>query len=68
MKECKILQFLYMEKQSRDIQMIGSCMQKDYPDIEKELNKYINDGWKICATMGWGNFYLERDVRPYVEI
>lgn len=56
MKESKVLQFLYMENQSRDIQMIGSCKQKDYPDIEKELSKYINDGWKICSNNGVGQF------------
>ena len=63
MKECKLLTFLYMENQGREIRNIGGCKMKDYPDIEKELNKYINDGWTVCASMGYGNFYLEREAR-----
>ena len=60
MKECKLLNYLYMAETGRQLKTIGRCKVSDYPEIEKELNQFLNDGWTI-QPMGFGTFYLERE-------
>ena len=60
MKECKLLNYYRMAEVGRHTKKIGMCEVRDYPEIEKELNQYLNDGWKI-QPMGFGTFYLERE-------
>lgn len=60
MKECKLLNYLYMAETGVQVGQIGRCKVSEYPEIEKELNIYLQQGWKI-TPMGFGQFYLERE-------
>ena len=60
MKECKILTYLYMAEIGRQIETIGRCNVRDYPEVERELNTYLREGWEI-KPMDYGTFYLERE-------
>lgn len=62
MKECKILHYLYMAETGIEVGKIGKCRIKEFPEVEKELNIYLQQGWKI-TPMGFGEFYLEREIR-----
>ena len=62
MKECKILNYLHMPEIEEKKRQIGRCIVFEYPEVEKELNSYLQQGWKITPT-GFGSFYLEREKK-----
>lgn len=64
MKQCKLLNYLYMAEVGEKKRTIGRCIVSEYPEVEKELNNYLKEGWEI-TPMGFGTFYLEREIKSY---
>ena len=65
MKECKILQFADFDETVLEEDKKSDATVDEYPEIEKFLEKYLNDGFVVKHMMGEGgdySFYLERDV------
>ena len=64
MKECKIIQFEYMATKldimGEQIESIPDVRVKEFPEVEKRLNAYLQQGWKI-TPMSHDMFYLERE-------
>ena len=52
--------YLYMPEIGNRKRQIGRYTVIEYPEVEKELNCYLQEGWNIIP-MDFGSFYPERE-------
>ena len=66
MKECRLIKIDYSHGNGNTMETVGGCKITEYPDIDKDLNLLLNDGWtikpvEVSPGIGIAVFYIERE-------
>ena len=65
MKKCKLLQFFEPDAENLEENKRSGYEVNEYPDIEKFLEKYLDDGFVVknmTETDDGYSFYLEKEL------